>query len=135
MPLDGTACRETVGVGMLKRFWKTAAAGLALVAAGVGIGAWREAHIGRGAMDGSGPARGGVEVALVANGVGGTVSFIDLATGRVRRTLDVTPDGKTVGLLRDPVQYVAQPKIEARGGKNYAQDTDLSRDGRILYVS
>lgn len=97
---------------------------------------WQEQSFGTGPADSTSPLTSeSLEVAFVANAVGGTVSLVDLRTRRVIDEIDVTPDGKTVGLLRDPVQYFAQPMVEARGGKNYAQDTDLSRDGRVLFVS
>ncbi len=97
---------------------------------------WRETRFGRGPQDASaeltGPAQ---EIAFVANVVEGSVSLIDLESYQVVDTLDVVPDGKRVGLFRDPLQWLAQGYLESRGGLNFAQDTDLSRDGRVLYVS
>ena len=101
-----------------------------------GIRMWQEKSFGTGAMESSTALSAeSREVAFVANAVGGTVSILDVSTRQVVDEIDVTPDGKTVGFFRDPVQYFAQSVIEARGGKNYAQDTDLSRDGRVLFVS
>jgi DNA-binding beta-propeller fold protein YncE len=97
---------------------------------------WRETRYGRGPQDHSGDLTGpGREIAFVSNVVEGSVSMVDLATYQVIDTLDVVPDGKRVGLFRDPLQWLAQGYLESRGGLNFAQDTDLSRDGRVLYVS
>ena len=60
------------------------------------------------------------EIALVANGESGTVTLVDLAARTVVGTIDVNP-ARTV--RRGP------------GRPNYAQDTDVSLDGRTLYVS
>ncbi len=60
------------------------------------------------------------ETALVANGESGTVTLVDLAARTVVGTIDVNP-ARTV--RRGP------------GRPNYAQDTDVSPDGRVLYVS
>ncbi len=97
---------------------------------------WRETRYGRGPLDASaelaGPAR---EIAFIANVVEGSVSLLDLGTYQLVDTLDVVPDGKRVGLFRDPLQWLAQPYLESKGGLNFVQDTDLSLDGRVLYVS
>ena len=61
-----------------------------------------------------------MEIALVANGESGTVTLVDLATLTVVGTVEVNP-ARTV--RRGP------------GRPNYAQDTDVSPDGRTLYVS
>ena len=47
------------------------------------------------------------------------------------------PTGRTPALgIDDPLHALAGQKIvEAAGGKNYAQDQDVSPDGRTLYVS
>ncbi|HEX2085834.1 MAG TPA: hypothetical protein VHF89_09140 [Solirubrobacteraceae bacterium] len=75
----------------------------------------------------------GREVVLVANAEGGTVSIVDAASFQVLREIDVLPDGERAD---DPGQaLLRQPVIEAAGGENYAQDQDLSPDGRTLYVS
>ena len=61
-----------------------------------------------------------VEIALVANAEAGTVVLVDVATRSVLRTIDVNPEHR---------------KSEGPGAPNYAQDTDVSPDGRTLYVS
>ena len=61
-----------------------------------------------------------VEIALVANAEAGTVVLLDVATRSVLRTIDVNPEHR---------------KSEGPGAANYAQDTDVSPDGRTLYVS
>lgn len=49
--------------------------------------------------------------------------------------IDILPDGKKVGMFRDWEQaWGGQAAGEARG-INYAQDTDVSPDGKVLYVS
>jgi len=66
----------------------------------------------------SGPAT--VEVALVANAEGGNVALLDVAARAIVGRIDVNP---------------AHVKSEGPGAPNYAQDTDVSPDGRTLYVS
>ena len=66
------------------------------------------------------PLPGSVEVAFVANGEAGTVSLVDIAARAVVVAIDVNPDHEA---KRGP------------GKPNYAQDTDVSPDGRTLYVS
>lgn len=61
-----------------------------------------------------------VEIALIANAEGGTVSLLDVAARAIVGTVDVNP---------------ARVKSEGPGAPNYAQDTDVSPDGRTLYVS
>ncbi len=61
-----------------------------------------------------------VEIAVVANGEAGTVSVVDIASRSVLGTIDVNP---------------AHAKSAGPGAPNYAQDTDVSPDGRTLYVS
>jgi YVTN family beta-propeller protein len=80
-----------------------------------------------GATEPEGPDRGR-PVMLVANGEGGTVSIVDARSFKVLRTIDVLPDG-------DPLDVPAIAGIVAVVGPNYAQDQDLSRDGRTLFVS
>jgi Lactonase, 7-bladed beta-propeller len=75
------------------------------------------------------------EVVLVANGEGGTVTMIDAQRLERIRDIDVIPDGPNAAAGQDPLQTVAQPFVEVAGGKNYAQDLDVSPDGRVLYVS
>jgi DNA-binding beta-propeller fold protein YncE len=60
------------------------------------------------------------EIALVANAESGTVAFVDTAAHAVVGRMDVNP---------------ARVKSEGPGAPNYAQDTDVSSDGRTLYVS
>jgi DNA-binding beta-propeller fold protein YncE len=106
---------------------------LSLVA---GRASFEEMTVGAGSRDSSGDLTGeSLEVALVANVVDGTVSVIDLDGGRIAKTLDITPDGKRIGPMRDLFQWLAQDYLEGKGGLNFAQDTDLSRDGRVLFVS
>jgi DNA-binding beta-propeller fold protein YncE len=97
---------------------------------------WQEANFGLGPQASSakltGPSR---EIAFVANSVDGTVSLVDLASRKVVKTLDILPDGNRVGIFRNPLQWLAQGYLEGRAGLNYAQDTDVSRDGRVLFVS
>lgn len=60
------------------------------------------------------------EIAFVANAEGATVSLLDVAKREVVGTIDINPD-KVV--------------VERPGTPNYAQDTDVSPDGRTLYVA
>ena len=77
------------------------------------------------------------EVVLVANAEGGTVSIVDARDFAVLKTIDVLPDGDRAMVgSDDPVQALAGQRIvEAAGGSNFAQDQDVSPDGRTLYVS
>ena len=61
-----------------------------------------------------------VEIAFVANAEGGTVSLVDIATRKLVATIDTNPQ---------------QARADRPGTTNYAQDTDVSPDGRTLYVS
>lgn len=83
------------------------------------------------------PAAATRAVVFVANAEGGTVSLLDARSFRVLKTLDVLPDGPDAQLGEDaPAQaLLGQQVVEAAGGTNYAQDQDLSPDGRTLYVS
>jgi DNA-binding beta-propeller fold protein YncE len=83
------------------------------------------------------PAPDRVAVVLVANAEGGTVSVVDARRLKVIREIDVLPDGPGASPAEDdPFQaLLGQMLIEAAGGLNYAQDLDLSPDGRTLYVS
>ena len=75
-----------------------------------------------------------VPVVLVANAEGGTVSIVDVRGPEVVREIDVLPDGPRAD--QDPAQAtLGQAIVEAAGGNNYAQDQDVSPDGRTLYVS
>ena len=70
-----------------------------------------------GAVQGQPPS---IEIALVANAEGGTVALVDVASRTVIGAIDVNPGkAKSVG----------------PGAPNFAQDTDVSLDGRTLYVS
>src|SRR5262249_42702286 len=60
------------------------------------------------------------EVAFVANAEAGTVALVDVVSRTVLGAIDVNP---------------ARAKSEGPGAPNYAQDTDVSPDGRTLYVS
>lgn len=76
------------------------------------------------------------DVAFIANAVDGTVTLLDAATAEPLGTLDILPEGRRVSPFRDFMQGAfGQHAIEASGGLNYAQDTDLSADGRVLFVS
>ena len=61
-----------------------------------------------------------IEIAFVANAQAGTVALVDVASRSILGTIDVNP---------------ARVKSEGPGAPNYAQDTDVSPDGRTLYVS
>jgi YVTN family beta-propeller protein len=77
------------------------------------------------------------EVVVVANAEGGTVSVVDARSFAVLKQINVLPDGERAALGQDdPAQALAgQHVVEAAGGRNFAQDQDLSPDGRTLYVS
>jgi DNA-binding beta-propeller fold protein YncE len=60
------------------------------------------------------------EIAFIANSEGGTVSLLDVAQQKIVATIDVNPEKRVV---------------ERPGTPNYAQDTDVSPDGKTLYVS
>jgi hypothetical protein len=106
-----------------------AAVGLALLAPAAAAGSGAQ-----GLPEGAAGAR---EVVLVANAEGGTVSIVDARSFRVLREIDVLPDGPDAEPGEDdPAQALAgQRLVEAAGGNNYAQDQDVSPDGRVLYVS
>jgi YVTN family beta-propeller protein len=73
---------------------------------------------------------------VVANGEGGTVNLLDARTFRVLREIDILPDGRKASFADDPLHaLIGQQIVEAAGGDNYAQDVDVSPDGRTLYVS
>ena len=80
--------------------------------------------------------RGAREVVLLANAEGGTVDLIDPRRSQVLRTIDILPDGPEPGLTDNPTQALfGQQVVEAAGGENFAQDLDVSPNGRTLYVS
>lgn len=60
------------------------------------------------------------EIAFVANAEAGTVSLLDIPSRAIVATIDTNPD---------------RVVIERPGTPNYAQDTDISPDGKTLYVS
>lgn len=61
-----------------------------------------------------------IEIAFVANSQAGTVALVDVASRSVIGTIDVNPERR---------------KSEGPGAPNFAQDTDVSPDGKTLYVS
>ena len=72
---------------------------------------------------GGGLSQGGrdtVEIAFVANSQAGTVALVDVAARAVAGSIDINP---------------GRVKSEGPGAPNYAQDTDISPDGRTLYIS
>jgi hypothetical protein len=71
-------------------------------------------------LAGSQAQKGTVEVALVANAEEGSVAIVDIAARAVIGTIDVN---------------FAEVEAEGPGAPNYAQDTDVSPDGKTLYVS
>jgi DNA-binding beta-propeller fold protein YncE len=60
------------------------------------------------------------EIAFVANAEAGTVALVDVASRSVIGVLDINP---------------ARAERKGPGATNYAQDTDVSPDGRTIYVS
>jgi YVTN family beta-propeller protein len=62
----------------------------------------------------------GVEIAMVANAEAATVALVDIESRSIVGVVDVNP---------------AKTKAEGPGKPNFAQDTDVSPDGRTLYVS
>lgn len=60
------------------------------------------------------------EIALVANSADGTVALVNLATRSIAGRININPAGT---------------KASGPGAANYVQDTDVSPDGRTLYVS
>jgi DNA-binding beta-propeller fold protein YncE len=60
------------------------------------------------------------EIALIANAEGATVSLLDVAKREIVATIDINPD---------------RVVVQRSGTPNYAQDTDVSPDGKTLYVS
>ena len=117
---------------MKKLFWIF----LLIIAAAASYGFWQESRYGTGARDSSAAPSGPTnEIAVIANAVGGTVTFVDIADRSVIGERNVIPDGTRAGFFRDPLQSLAQGWAESEGGLNFAQDTDLSRDGSVLFVS
>ena len=62
----------------------------------------------------------GVEIAFVANAEGAEVALVDVAARALAGSIAVN---------------FAEVESEGPGAANYAQDTDVSPDGRTLYVS
>jgi len=62
----------------------------------------------------------GVEIAVVANAEAATVALVDVESRSIVGVIDVNP---------------AKTNAEGPGKPNFAQDTDVSPDGRTLYVS
>lgn len=122
---------------MQRKYWAGALLALLLVA--IIVGAWRtnqESRVGQQAVSSSNQLTSeSTEVAFIANALVGTVSLIDLEQQELLATINVIPDGAQVSLFRDPSQFFGQLLVEAIAGPNYAQDTDLSRDGRVLFVA
>ena len=102
-----------------------------------GFRIWQESRVGAGPVDIAAEPSGLTrEIAFVANAVGGTITLIDMQSRRVIGELNVIPDGRRVSIFRDFTQgAIGQRRIEAGGGLNFAQDTDLSPDGRTLFVA
>ena len=71
-------------------------------------------------MTGAQRAPESIEVAFIANAEGAEVAMVDVAARAIIGTVDVNP---------------ARVKSEGPGAPNYAQDTDVSPEGRTLYVS
>jgi DNA-binding beta-propeller fold protein YncE len=63
---------------------------------------------------------GSVEIAFIANSQDATVALLDVATRSIVGRIDVNP---------------TRAKATGPGAPNYAQDTDVSPDGKTLYVS
>jgi DNA-binding beta-propeller fold protein YncE len=83
------------------------------------------------------PAHAARDVVFVANAEGGTVSVVDARRFVVVGEIDVLPDGPDATLGEDDPLHslIGQRLVELAGGNNYAQDQDVSPDGRTLYVS
>lgn len=63
---------------------------------------------------------GSVEIALVANSQDATIALLNVATRSIVGRIDINP---------------LRTKATGPGSPNYAQDTDVSPDGKTLYVS
>lgn len=121
----------------MRRFFAAIGVFLLTFLAVTAFGMWRSGDVGSGPIaTGPEPVGPTLEIAFVANAVGGTITLIDLEGLNVVGEMSVLPDGDRVGFFRDPIQSViGQPLIQRYGGLNFAQDTDLSPDGRVLYVA
>src|SRR3954469_8149997 len=60
------------------------------------------------------------EIAFVSNSADGTVALLDVATRSIIGRININP---------------ARAKASGPGSANYVQDTDVSPDGKTLYVS
>ena len=60
------------------------------------------------------------EIAFVANAEAGTVALVDIASRSIVGGLDINP---------------SRTEQKGPGATNYAQDTDVSPDGRTIYIS
>lgn len=74
-------------------------------------------------------------VMFIANAQDGTVTIVDARTLRRLRTINVIPEGESPSPQQDPIQAAAYPALVFLAGENFAQDLDVSPDGRVLYVS
>jgi len=121
---------------MFGRVLAVVACVLVVLAAYAGLRTWQEQTAGLGPVATAAAPEGATrEIAFIANSVGGTVSLLDVDARTVVGEINVLPDGKKVSLFRDWEQATGgQASGEARG-INYAQDTDVSPDGKVLYVS
>lgn len=121
---------------MLGRVAAVLAIMVAILVAYAGVRVWQEQTAGTGPVATAAAPEGETrEIAFIANSVGGTVSLLDVEARTIVGEIDVLPDGKKVSLFRDWDQAMGgQAAGEARG-INYAQDTDVSPDGKVLYVS
>ncbi len=79
----------------------------------------------------------GRPVVLVASGKSGTVTIIDATDRTVLKRINVIPDGgqPSVQAGDPPDAATKQAIISKAAGDNFAQDLDVSPDGRTLYVS
>jgi DNA-binding beta-propeller fold protein YncE len=114
--------------------------GRAIGALAAAVAAWPALAPAAGASEAEGlPAGtpGARDVVVVANAEGGTVSVVGARSFRVLREIDVLPDGRDASIGEDdPLHALAGQRLaEAAGGENYAQDLDVSPDGRTVYVS
>lgn len=74
------------------------------------------------------------EIAFVANEIEGSVTLIDVSSWTVLGTMNVLPDGRRVGYLRDILQAFSGQRKAEELGQSYVSDIALSRDGRTLFV-
>jgi DNA-binding beta-propeller fold protein YncE len=109
---------------------------LVILAAFAGLRVWQEQTYGTGPVETAAAPEGETrEIAFIANSVGGTVSLLDIETRKMVGEINIIPDGKKVDMFRDWEQAWGGQAAGEANGLNYAQDTDVSPDGRVLYVS